>query len=724
MTFQSQKYFPLLLALALLLVACSNDKVNQSVMETEAGSISMQLDTDKVTEASRELSMPRISTRHHDALPEENKINNIQVFFFESGSGNLIWKPENSSIQYNASGLLTLSIPSLDIRRLLSKDYVTIHVVVNSEPIEVRSESEFLNHKVTDIRFMTGEQPTDFIMEGHQETLIEFVGNSSHLAPVLLERLAVKMETIYPRLPAHGIEGVNEYNEKIYYTPSGADGVSVRLLGLTDSSYLGDALSTEKQDMPKYHVLEEGHALHFYSFARTWKNKSDGVYLIYKLRLKRSDNGVEDFYYYMMSINGDSESNPTSFSQIEANHHYLVFPKIEVLGEVNADDPVQLQPQFVIADWLMKAMESSIVQAHYFMLRETEVTMSNIDTYSVKFAASSDVKYKKLVDAWYWAWEKVDNHSEDLKAVKKSIPGTSKPRVEVRNQSKDKEIIISAIIPRDFSPHYFTLEFEDQKGFTERIEVVQYPARYITGRRSEEKDKDPFVYYAHDKGGSSSLDSQNNFNLFTITTLAGGEEFNGKKYRIGDPSYRKGGKVYTREDFEHNQLISPRFVIASHRSIYYRTMYNRSYQSGAGYILSARERCANYAEGGYGVGTWRLPTEAEIEYISAIQNSRNSPVKKLFDGAMYWSAATYRYYIFKRVSSYDGNEGPFGEYRTPTDDYKNDGYYIYYEYPVYISRNASEPNYSGFVDPDGYSPRDNTSTRFYYSSYVRCVRDI
>lgn len=104
-------------------------------------------------------------------------------------------------------------------------------------------------------------------------------------------------------------------------------------------------------------------------------------------------------------------------------------------------------------------------------------------------------------------------------------------------------------------------------------------------------------------------------------------------------------------------MISPQFAIASQRSIYDRTMYNRSYSTTNGPILSARERCANYAEAGYGVGTWRLPTEAEIEYMIAIQSNEKSPVKELFNGSKYWSAASYRYYIFQRSDAYDGPVG-------------------------------------------------------------------
>src|SRR5699024_10933109 len=161
----------------------------------------------------------------------------------------------------------------------------------------------------------------------------------------------------------------------------------------------------------------------------------------------------------------------------------------------------------------------------------------------------------KIKEVWYYAWRQKEAGKKDLESYKEYINSYSYeyPRFTINNNTTPKNIEISSPIPRNFSPRYITVVFEDEYGFQEELTIKQYPAHYITGRRSEESQKFKGVYYTHDYNDDAGTNSQNNFNLFAITTLAGGEEFNGKKYKTGDPTYIKDGKVYTYEDKEHNQ---------------------------------------------------------------------------------------------------------------------------------------------------------------------------
>lgn len=53
----------------------------------------------------------------------------------------------------------------------------------------------------------------------------------------------------------------------------------------------------------------------------------------------------------------------------------------------------------------------------------------------------------------------------------------------------------------------------------------------------------------------------------------------------------------------------------------------------------AQTRCSKYKEGPYQtVGSWRIPTTAELKYIASLQNDENSGVKGLLEGDSYWSA--------------------------------------------------------------------------------------
>ena len=93
----------------------------------------------------------------------------------------------------------------------------------------------------------------------------------------------------------------------------------------------------------------------------------------------------------------------------------------------------------------------------------------------------------------------------------------------------------------------------------------------------------------------------------------------------------------TGRDAKSNNLVSPKFIIASQRGI-----TNQISQSGA------EMRCHLYKEyydkDGDGVKElmtdWRVPTLAELRYIATLQKDGNSAVKSLLEGSYYWSALT------------------------------------------------------------------------------------
>lgn len=56
----------------------------------------------------------------------------------------------------------------------------------------------------------------------------------------------------------------------------------------------------------------------------------------------------------------------------------------------------------------------------------------------------------------------------------------------------------------------------------------------------------------------------------------------------------------------------------------------------------AQKRCATYQEAGYPAGRWRLPTEAEVNFVQSLQAQGQIPV--LFrDGADYWTSSGHTY---------------------------------------------------------------------------------
>lgn len=139
-----------------------------------------------------------------------------------------------------------------------------------------------------------------------------------------------------------------------------------------------------------------------------------------------------------------------------------------------------------------------------------------------------------------------------------------------------------------------------------------------------------------------------------------------EKYIIGDPrnqtptklSYLtkygngslKGLQQYLKtkgevtNEREVDNIIAPAFRIASSFGVTQDISYS-----------IAQKRCASYQENGYPAGRWRVPTEAEIEFIVSLSNKKYIP--ELFDGEYF--ASSQRYYMGKSGStgSWGGDQG-------------------------------------------------------------------
>ena len=82
------------------------------------------------------------------------------------------------------------------------------------------------------------------------------------------------------------------------------------------------------------------------------------------------------------------------------------------------------------------------------------------------------------------------------------------------------------------------------------------------------------------------------------------------------------------------QIISPSFFIGS----YWASMHTNDPLT----FDNAKKRCATYQEAGYPAGRWRLPTEAEVNYVQQLQT--NGHIASLFNTSYhYWTSSGYAY---------------------------------------------------------------------------------
>ena len=183
-----------------------------------------------------------------------------------------------------------------------------------------------------------------------------------------------------------------------------------------------------------------------------------------------------------------------------------------------------------------------IADLKYLFVRETKVVMANISEYKIEFASSSNITIDQPSYATYEKYELKGNvitkgtgYYDNKDKQYPSIIG---------DLGKSGYIKITSKLPENYFPKQFVFGVHNVEGLKVLgITVDQYPPQYMTGVVS---------------GGTStpvSPTGSTNPNLFTVTTIAPGTLV------IGDPYDKITG--LTKNDMLSNELVSPRFVVAS-----------------------------------------------------------------------------------------------------------------------------------------------------------------
>ena len=164
--------------------------------------------------------------------------------------------------------------------------------------------------------------------------------------------------------------------------------------------------------------------------------------------------------------------------------------------------------------------------------------------------------------------------------------------------------------------------------------------------------------YRYSLGSISELGGNNyNPNLYTIHISS----FADNTYAIGDPRGETADKfvgtlhpdeyLATRQDAE--DIIAPAFKVASS----WGKTTDISYDA-------AVMRCASYQEAGYPAGRWRIPTKAEVAYITGLSTQEKIP--RLFGSLSTWGGET--------AATYWVSSGKYTAGDPDEDDYYTPGY--------------------------------------------------
>lgn len=366
-------------------------------------------------------------------------------------------------------------------------------------------------------------------------------------------------------------------------------------------------------------------------------------------------------YYYTIPITANHVAN------MERNHYYDVSVDVKVLGSLDPNAMVELEPNIFIRDWFDMKLSSSIDKFQYLVLEEDSTTLYNVTDYANPYVSSSEIESVNILSVKY-----VDYSKEEFSECTLTESDPYGPEVNGRRDSwnnydawkaEDKTITFNHAINTDimYAKRVITIEVTNKEGISRTWVITQYPEMYIEGENNKARGGyNRFVYgeratsdngnvsvnndnwnsslggvYGYDYGGTN-----NNPNQYTIYVTAN------SPYAIGDPRSSTSVSaaslnISQKEDHTGNTLktyyptrgrevanmIAPAFKIASSWGKTLNISFAR-----------AKERCASYQENGYPAGRWRVPTEAEIAYVISLSEDKKIP--KLFDEGYWCSSGT------------------------------------------------------------------------------------
>lgn len=588
---------------AILLLSCTNEEILE-VSEGDSGSIVLKMKPNDPSLQSR-------ATEPGDDLLNENKIENMHVFFFPQNAAD-----NQVSIQYESfTGL------SFQGTGIFSKELTTnralfnvgttydIYTIVNL-PANVTIPSPATLGAIKSLRTLspitsTGTQ-NNFVMDGKASAVL----NPTALTPIVnvgvsLKRAVSKIRVKFNLAPGAGVASATVAQ------------VSLRHYARTGSLLDGYpyALTTSDYDNTSYVTGTPATTFTFYCYENNWGTSSaNETYLMVNLPYSSHPSN-----YYRVPIN--KYANNPETGRIERNMIYDVMAYIDNNGTDNEAGTVSINSNCTIIDWTTKEVILKTISQHYLGISEYNIVMANTATFTLNYVSDLPVSITNIT-------ARCTQYSTTGASSNVSYTSGQSQFPTFTVNSATSTITINSAIPINYVPKNMTFTVTNNQGLSLNATIVQYPARYVTARTSTGNIKPEWF-----TGGT-------NLNLFTVNTLV--PSSNGS-YALGDPT---NGFAKTDSTVIGNKIVSPRFIIASQYGVYTRVTYD-----------VAQTRCLLYGEDIYRSG-WRMPTKAEIELINTIQDDPNSAVKALLAGDAYWSAYKYDYYNFVNNSwTIEGSAG-------------------------------------------------------------------
>lgn len=625
----------------------------------------------------------------------ENAINNVSVFFFEDVTKPCIYLKRNLRVGDDKKLKVDLAPEVVD---KTCKVYVVANYTSELSLDELKKMTLAQIQKVvisTDFKTDDAIEPF-FVMHGLTENAIK-ITNGGDGGTVLLKRVASKI-VLQPNVAASIESGGIIYTPDL--TKMTVKLVNVAKKAVLNGGELPGG--TAQEFIPaisrSYGQNDKGDYVHIplYSYPNEWANKEGATetYLNFCIPWYYMKNGTQlsANYYYRVAIGS---------GKLESNKLYRITADIELLGSIDPEETIEVNASYEILDWKTVDIPADINRYAYLELETNFQEMKNENRVDIGFSSSTEATakivevrfpdysvtdfYTNIVtneepekpsgnpptkpnrndyDQWWWNpdyWAAMDKYEKDLAKYNETVQkyeewskyfGNQEYTLSIYGQTLTFEHVLASDVR---VPYTYIIEVTNADGLTETLTLVQYPPIYIEGESNKnDGGSNRFVYNSKTEGSISDDNrkgigsvahyesgSNHNPNQYTIYATVLDEA---SQYVIGDPRVSQptslsalkhygspsGLQNYypTKDGDEVRNMIAPAFKIASSWGQTTSTSYSQ-----------LQKRCAAYQENGYPAGRWRIPTEAEIQFVIGLSDEGYIP--ELFDGDYYASSGRY-----------------------------------------------------------------------------------
>ena len=434
----------------------------------------------------------------------------------------------------------------------------------------------------------------------------------------------------------------------------------------------------------------------FYTYPEQWMYGSDEEpYLKLAIPWDReagvSDNGLSfgrtnKMYYYRVYC----PATPIDISnaQFLRNNWYKVILNVGILGSETDGGEMVINGEYYVVDWQERETgsggdgtaindsdkEAEIKGARYLFLNEQNFIMYNLEDLMIPYVTSDPCIIENFSAKRYvFSGSQKDSTSTtspaawnmDVSLVTTATGAHIKFNHPLNNDTSTSDY--------DVSPYKitFTIRHKDDPSYAKEVTIEQRPAIMIdmdnnppsptSGNNIGNTNHHGYTYVNGGTGttyGTNGTSSGNNtnFNMFIIETTVLPSD---SEYMLGDPRLttvdnlnswptlnsavstwsataasvqgdnRKLTYYYPVDpDTKANSIIAPKYRVASSHGATTDLTYANAFR-----------RCASYQEKGYPAGRWRLPTVAEVSYITKL--NADGKIVRLFGNTTNGSQTNY-----------------------------------------------------------------------------------